>query len=76
MYPHRNGDYTNADATTTFDEKVDIIATRDIQAGETIYLSQNLCGECEQRPRGYGTAGTTRFFKILTTGSDCDAPMT
>ena len=59
MYRHRNGSYMNAETTTYVDEKVDIVATRDIQAGETIYISQNSCQECENRHRGYGTAGTT-----------------
>ena len=51
----------NADTTTSIGDKVNIVATRDIQAGETIYISHNLCEECQYRHRGYGTAGTIRI---------------
>ena len=64
MYRHRNGQYTNADSTTYKGDKVNIVATRDIQAGETIYVSHNLCEECQYRHTEYGTAGTNCNFRV------------
>lgn len=60
MYAHRNGAlrWTNADVTTEeHSRQVTVKATRDIAVGETIYISQNLCAECESRAQAYGTAG-------------------
>lgn len=57
MYSHQNGKFTNADSKTSFGKKVEVVATRDIEAGETIFISHNLCLECSSRHSGYGTAG-------------------
>lgn len=65
MYRHRNGASVNADTTTYIGEKMEIVATRDIQAGENIYISQNLCRECEERHQGYGTAEILRDYGFI-----------
>ncbi len=65
MYAHRNGNYTNADAKTFWKRKIEVIATRNIQAGEMIFMSHNLCKECAARHSGYGTAGKPSSLCVL-----------
>ena len=75
MYNHRNGAWTGARVTSIEAHRpVQIYATRDIAAGEQIYITQNLCDSCERRIEiGYGTPGTsstqTRLAEILQSES-------
>jgi len=72
---HRNGQYTNVEMVKaiqriTKDDDDDnddhsssvtaIVALRDIEVGEVLTWSHNLCKDCQRRRQhGYGTAGTS-----------------
>lgn len=65
FYNHRNGKWTNAEMSTQYSKSVSIKATRDIAAGEQIFLSFNKCKECSGREDGYGTAGKLLYALLL-----------
>jgi hypothetical protein len=65
---HRNGAWLN----TRTDEKgvhntkfVSILASRDIEAGEQIYSTYNMCEDCEGRISTYGTSEIFRDYGFV-----------
>ena len=57
FYNHRNGKWLNTETSMVEDKHHITKASRMIEAGEQIYISYNMCKECEGRKDGYGTAG-------------------
>ncbi len=53
---HRNGNWTNANTENEEEQHV-TYATKNIKAGDQIYISYNFCEECGNRRMFYGTAG-------------------
>lgn len=46
LYTHRNGKFHNVDMKISPGEPVEIIAKRDIEAGEKLHISLNRCNSC------------------------------
>lgn len=63
LVAHRNGNYFNTYTDLVHGEYHATLARRDIQKGEQIYKSLDLCDECNEEAieLGYGTPGT--FWK-------------
>jgi hypothetical protein len=59
LIEHRNGDYTNTKTQVKESKYHKTLASRDIEAGEQIYKSHDLCEDCNEDSieQGYGTAG-------------------
>lgn len=57
-YNHRNGKWLNADNKVVENQHFVVLATKTIEKGEQIHISENMCRECGGRKHGYGTAGT------------------
>jgi len=57
-YNHRNGKWLNADNKVVENQHFVVLATKTIEKGEEIHISENMCKECGGRKHGYGTAGT------------------
>jgi hypothetical protein len=57
-YNHRNGVWTNTQTNEVTGRYYEIIASRDIQAGDELFNSYNFCTDCAGRRKGYGTPGT------------------
>jgi hypothetical protein len=62
MYNHRNGHWLNTKTISEEGAKHITIATRDIQEGEQIYVSYNLCLGCGGRRQFYGTGGECHLY--------------
>jgi hypothetical protein len=54
---HRNGNWTNTNTEIDVGHYHTTTATKNIEPGEQIYISYNMCEECGGRAHGYGTAG-------------------
>jgi hypothetical protein len=68
MLGHRNGHWVNAEIIDPVreGESVEIRASRDIQAGETIFTSYNLCTHCTDRAASaYGTPEILRDYGFV-----------
>jgi hypothetical protein len=68
MLGHRNGRWVNAEIINPVreGESVEIRASRDIQAGETIFTSYNLCTQCINRAAStYGTPEILRDYGFV-----------
>jgi spermidine synthase/S-adenosylmethionine/arginine decarboxylase-like enzyme len=65
MYNHRNGKWYNSHMTVTRGVKYEVIARKDIQAGEQIYNSYNMCENCGGRKDGYGTPELFRDYGFV-----------
>ena len=68
MVSHRNGHWTNvAEAYSVFDEQhpVTVKATRDIKAGEELFMSYDHCPDCQGRLRTYGTPEILRDYGFV-----------
>jgi len=62
MVNHRNGKWFNVDSNSAhLGEDITVFATRDVKAGEQLYLSYNECVDC----RGYKWAETYGLPQIL-----------
>jgi hypothetical protein len=59
-YNHRNGNWTNTGSEIVWGRRHVTTAQRDIEVGDEIYISYNMCPHCQGRRFGYGTAG--RFY--------------
>ena len=57
MYSHRNGHYHNVRNNREEGVKFYLTASRDIDKGEQLYNSYNMCSTCGGRANSYGTAG-------------------
>ncbi len=71
-YNHRNNDkhngkvYMNAMTETTPGEHHQTFAKRDIQKGEQIFISYNMCDQCQARSHsGFGTAEMFREYGFV-----------
>jgi len=66
MMSHRNGHWLNT-ASNSVHEDSDIVvkAKRDIQAGEEIYTSYNMCEDCGGRIKNYGTPEIFRDYGFI-----------
>ena len=65
---HRNGNYYNTFSDSVFDnskERLQVRASRRIQAGEQIFTSYNLCPECDARKENYGTPEILRDYGFV-----------
>jgi len=65
MYNHRNGKWYNSHMTVTRGVKYEVTARKDIQAGEQIYNSYNMCENCGGRKDGYGTPEVFRDYGFV-----------
>lgn len=68
MLSHRNGKWLNTKTDTvhgTGTKPISVRALRDIVAGEEIYTSYNLCEDCGQRHKGYGTPEILRDYGFV-----------
>ena len=65
MYNHRNGKYYNTHMKAVRGENYQVTARRDIQPGEQIYNSYNMCENCGGRKDGYGTPEVFRDYGFV-----------
>jgi len=65
MYNHRNGKYYNTRMIPTRGTGYKIVARKNIQAGDQIYNSYNLCDTCGGRKDGYGTPEIFRDYGFI-----------
>jgi hypothetical protein len=65
MYNHRNAPYFNAHSYLEHDRMHAIVAHRNIQKGEQIYLSYNHCLQCDNRYYSYGTPELLRDYGFV-----------
>lgn len=69
MMSHRNGHWLNTktdeDASVHDGTPIDVLAKRDIKAGEQIYVSYNMCEDCTSRERTYGTPQIFRDYGFV-----------
>lgn len=65
MYNHRNGKYYNTHMKVVRGEHYQVTARRDIEAGEQIYNSYNMCDNCGGRQDGYGTPEIFRDYGFV-----------
>lgn len=68
MLNHRNGQWLNTRTDNDGVHKsrsVSILASRDIEAGEQIYSSYNMCEDCKARISSYGTSDIFRDYGFI-----------
>ena len=65
MYNHRNGKYYNTHMRVVRGELYQVTARRDIQPGEQLYNSYNMCDNCGGRRDGYGTPEVFRDYGFI-----------
>lgn len=65
MYNHRNGKYYNTHMKVTRGVSYQVTARRDIEAGEQLYNSYNMCDNCGGRTDGYGTPEMFRDYGFV-----------
>lgn len=66
MMSHRNGKWLNTKSNSVHKkDDIKVKASRDIKAGEEIYMSYNFCADCGNKARGYGTAEIVRDFGFV-----------
>jgi len=65
MYNHRNGKWFNAQSYLKVEHKHDIVAYRNIQKGEQIYISYNQCANCFNRHYNFGTPEILRDYGFV-----------
>ena len=65
MYNHRNGKYYNTKMEPTRGEGYKITASTNINAGDQIYNSYNMCHNCGGRRDGYGTPEIFRDYGFV-----------
>jgi spermidine synthase len=67
MISHRNGKWLNTKSNSVHNKRQDVKvqASRNIQAGEEIYMSYNFCADCGNKARGYGTAEIFRDYGFV-----------
>jgi hypothetical protein len=63
-YNHRNGNWTNTHTDIQWGRRHVTTAIRDIEVGDEIYISYNMCPNCGGRRFHYGTAGRFAFLLI------------
>lgn len=66
MSSHRNGLWTNVDSTSV-DNFADVLvrSSREIEAGEELYITYNFCKECNLRRTNYGTGDIVRDYGFV-----------
>lgn len=64
MYNHRNGQYTNTKTVEISGKHYQVVASRDIAAGEELYNSYNFCADCGGRKKNYGTPGKKNTVEL------------
>lgn len=62
---HRNGNWTNTNTEIDVGHYHTTTATKNIEPGEQIYISYNMCEECGGRAHGYGTAEIFRDYGFI-----------
>ena len=68
MMSHRNGKWLNSYSESVFeylDEPIVARASRDIKAGEQIYMSYQFCADCGNKVHGYGTPEIFRDYGFV-----------
>ena len=66
MMSHRNGKWLNTECNPVREgNSVQVRALRDIQAGEQIYTTYNLCADCVSRHTTYGSAEILRDYGFV-----------
>jgi spermidine synthase len=65
MYNHRNGKYYNTIMKPDRGHNYEVTARKDIQPGDQIYNSYNMCETCGGRKNGYGTPEVFRDYGFL-----------
>jgi len=65
MYNHRNGKWYNSHTKVTRGVNYQMTARRDIQPGEQIYNSYNMCDTCGGRKDTYGTGEIFRDYGFV-----------
>jgi len=65
MYNHRNGIYYNTHMKVNRGMNYQVTARKDIQPGDQIYNSYNMCENCGGRKDGYGTPEVFRDYGFV-----------
>lgn len=68
MMSHRNGKWLNTKSESVYenmDQPIVARASRDISAGEQIYMSYNYCADCGARAKNYGTPEILRDYGFV-----------
>jgi len=65
MYNHRNGNWYNTHMKVSRGVNYQVTARKDIQPGEQIYNSYNMCDNCGGRKDGYGTPELFRDYGFV-----------
>lgn len=66
MISHRNGKWLNTKSNSVHKKKdIVVTASRDIKAGEELYMSYNFCIDCGGRASTYGTAEIFRDYGFV-----------
>ena len=65
LYNHRNGKWFNTENYMVEGKKVQLRASRDIKQGEQIYNSYNMCNNCQNRAKNYGTPEILRDYGFI-----------
>lgn len=65
MYNHRNGRYYNTDMIINRGTGYKVVASKDIQPGDQVYNSYNMCMQCGGRRDGYGTPEIFRDYGFV-----------
>ena len=65
MYNHRNGKWYNTHMKVDREVNYQVTARKDIQPGEQIYNSYNMCDNCGGRKDGYGTPEIFRDYGFV-----------
>lgn len=65
MYNHRNGKWLNTRPKMIEEKRHEMYASRDIEAGQEIYLSYNQCEDCFNRHYDFGTPEMLRDYGFV-----------
>ena len=65
LYNHRNGHWFNTETKMVEGKKIEILASRVIEKGEQIYNSYNMCNDCQNRAKNYGSPEILRDYGFV-----------
>lgn len=66
LIEHRNGDHTNTHSIMKIGKYYKTVASRSLKPGEQLFMSYDLCEECDEEAveNGYGTSGRYKILDI------------
>jgi len=65
LYNHRNGKWFNTETNMVEGKRVELLSSRDIKKGEQLYNSYNMCSNCQNRAKNYGTPEILRDYGFV-----------